>query len=356
MNVNEIVKWLRQTLPKNTEAFSDKLDIEEMSCTNKLVTCTTTSPHGLSTGDQIYIKGALTPNKITAITYSNGVATATTERPHDFTDGWQQYVVITGAIEPEFNSNHKFIHQPNRLTLEFEYTTEGTGDMLVLEDRAFTYNGYHTIVKIDDTTFTFTIDIDLGVDNIAYGDYVVIGKHRISGAISIDRAIESYTAQKQDNFWLFVVADRATAAKSRTTVTDGTLTTGGGAEVRNKIIYGFDIYVIFPCRDQISALQARNTADLFLFTLCKSLTNARFTIIGSDCQTMNCTLNGHDIYAYDRAYYVHVYHFETYFYINSADGYFDEHVAFRDILLNYQNVYNTNILTTDIDLDDEILP
>ena len=203
MKAADIVTQLKKIVPIYTNAFSDIIAVDSLSFATGIVTCITAAPHNLHNGDVIFINGALTPITITSLTRIDNIATAITASDHDYTDGYTQTVDIIGADQVEYNGEHTFIHQPNRRTFEFEVDgepiTPATGtDIYVLNNLAGGYNGQHVITVIDDTTFTYPITSI--PESPAQGTITVQANTRISGAVSIDRIIESYSKKNKGEY------------------------------------------------------------------------------------------------------------------------------------------------------------
>lgn len=359
MKAETIIKQLQKTLPRYTELFSDKLSITSLINNSGTVTATTSVEHGLSNGKYIYIKGALTPITITDIARIEDVATAHTLTPHDLTDNYQTTVTISGVDQPEYNGEHKFIHQANRKTFTFEIEeiaiTPATGsNMTLLMNIASGYNGLHEITVVDEFTFTYQIESDN--NNPAQGDIVLYKELRISGAISLNRLLESYTAQADKNCWLYVVLGNVSSSKDRLTTTDRTGLLLKGQDVRITMLEPFSIYLFIPTKDEISARYARDLVSDFYPLLVKSLAGLYIPSEFGDVTPYGIALLGHNFVEYDYAYYVHEFRFEYSYEIVQSDLIdTDTSVAFRNIELQFLNNNNQLIMDTKIDLDDEPL-
>lgn len=359
MKAADIVKQLKKIVPIYTDAFSDIVSVDSLTFSGGIVTCVTSNAHGLQNGDVIFIKGALTPITINSLTRVGDVATAITNSNHDYTDGYTQTVTIAGADQPEYNGTHDFIHQPNRRTFEFSVTgspvTPATGtNIYTLNNLAAGYNGEHTVTVIDD--FTFTYPITSNPESPAQGTITMQVKTRISGAVSIDRIIENYTKQFTGKLWMWVVLGNTTTSKDRFTQSDATFSITSGQDYRQRIISQFYIYVAVPCSNDLSAMDTRDSMEDLAQIILKAVLNYKFTSPYSDQTNFGCVYDGHGMFSYDYAYYIHEFRFQVIYdlsYLDTVNE--DTSVAFRDFDFGFLNEYQTNIMQTNVDLDDEPL-
>jgi hypothetical protein len=356
MKAADIVTQLRNVIPRYTNLFSDTVAVTSLSYSAGIVTCVTTTPHGLITGDIVYINGALTPITITSLTQIDNVATAITASNHDFTDNYTTTVDIIGATQAAYNGTHTFIHQPNRRTFEFEVTgnpvTPATGTHIyTLCNYAAGYNGSHVITRIDDTTFTYPITST--PESPAQGTITIQCNARISGAVSIDRIIESYTKQTINKFWMWVVLGDVTTSKDRFTQSDATYSRVSGQDYRQRVIAPFSVYVAAPCSSELGAMSIRDEMDYVNQLIFKTILNYKFVSPYNDQTSFGCITTGHSPYVYSYAYYVHEFKFEVIYdviYEDTVDE--DTSVAFRDLNFGFLNDFETNVMQTNTNLDD----
>ena len=197
MQISDVVKQLWLVVPTLTDLFTDDLDVVSITSSGTTATVTTSSPHGLSTGEVARIFGALVPNTITSLTQVDNVASATPGSPHDLTEGFEDTkidpITIEGATESEYNGSHNLISVPDRNNFTYEITGDpsspATGSPLLLEDLKFGYNGFFNIVLTSTTTFTYTIPKVLG--SPAGGTIFCRVRQRIICLISQERAAEA---------------------------------------------------------------------------------------------------------------------------------------------------------------------
>ena len=358
MKTVDIIRQLRAVLPRYTSLFNDEVNVTSLINTGGTVTVTTSSVHGLSTDDYIYISGALTPITITSLIRVGNVATAVTASNHDLTRGYQSTVTISGANQADYNGEHALLDVPNRRTFTFsvsnEPVTPATGTIKTVENIKHGYNGLHKITVIDATHLTYTITSN--PESPALGTIILKKNIRISGAINLNRALESYTKQMPEKCCMFVVLGGSNASKDRYTLNDGTCTHSTGTDYRQRIIDPFSVYVVIPTIDSISAMDQRDLMEDVGYALYKSLLRLKIPKNPGEETNFAITFAGHDFAVYDYAYYVHEFRFENVYdlvYEDTIDD--DDSVAFRDIYLNFESYVNPTSnepMTAHVNLDD----
>jgi len=361
MKAYNIIAQLQSVLPLYTDYFSDSYDIVSLTRSENTVTAQTSIPHNLSVGDWLVIKGALTSFTLNSLTRIGTTAHGITNNPHDLTENYQENVNIIDADQIEYNGEHKLLTVPNRKNFTFYVegnpATPATGDIKLIENIAVGYNGWHEITGVDTDTFTYQIETE--PESPALGTITAKTRARISGAVSIDRAIQSYTKKNTDKMWGFVVLGTAAANKDRQTYSDATFSPGKGEIYRQEIVQPFNIYVFVPTTSTISGRKERDQMDDVLVALCKSLLRVKFPSGFYEVPYSGVVFSSHAFYDYVQAYYVHEFIFETSAWIvyeDTVDP--DYNVAFRDIYLNYESGLNREagtIMLDHIDLDDEPL-
>ena len=121
--ISDIIKQLIAVLPALTDKFSDQFALASLTQTAGLVTATTTTAHGLVTGDFVNISGAIAPINVTNLVRNGNIVTATTGEDHDLTLNFQETVEIVGAIETEYNGTHPLLDVPNRRSFAYSIET-----------------------------------------------------------------------------------------------------------------------------------------------------------------------------------------------------------------------------------------
>lgn len=354
-----IIAQLQNVLPSQTDLFT-KSDISISSLTRSVTTVTavTLLAHNLTTGNFVAIVNAKSPITITSITRVDDVATVTTSSNHDFTEDFEQKAEIVGADQSDYNGTQTIVTVANRRTFTFAVSgspaTPATGTMFVLNN-IIGYNGRYQITKVDNTSFTY--QITQTPDSPAQGSPVMRSGLRISGAATMQKAVDAYTRMASDELWGFVVLNDVFTSKDRNTRTDATAIMASGDAFRQTIICPFDIFVITPTTGSISGRAARDQMEDVAVALFKSLLRSKLETVLTNAQQYSTIFVGHRFVAFADAYYIHQFQFETVvdlIYEDTIDD--DFNIAFRDINMDWINPDETDgddiIMEKDFSLDD----
>lgn len=361
MKAEAIIKQLYITLPNLTDYFSDSLNVVSISRSGNTVTVVTSEPHNLTTGNYVTISGAKTPTLITTLTRNANIVTATTNIDHDLTEKFFKTVEIIGADQAEYNGTFELLRVLNRLTFTFKINTTpispATGsEILLLTGGLGTYNGRFEVTIINTTTFTYQIT----TTPYPYpkGNIKVKKNIRISGAVSIDRAIEGYTKQDPNKMWAFVVLDDTQVNKDRFIRSDAVGTRAPGVDFRTRLIKNFSVYIIVPATNSISGRYERDLMEEIEVVIYKSLLGVQFPSLFTEETWSMITPIGHGFFDYIKAYYVHRFQFQGTFDILYQDTAINPITrAFRDLSINYFDYpEGTRVIAeAEINLDDEPL-
>ncbi len=356
MKAYDIINQLFVSLPSQTSLFSDSVSITSLSKVGTTVTAVSTAPHGLTTGKYVYIGGASRKTPVSTLTSSNGVATAATSVAHDLTEKWVTDVTLIGADQPQYNSSHALLSVPNRYTFTFTVnsgiTTPATGTISLLEPLRRGFNGWYQITVINTTTFTYTSE-DTYTAN-AYGTMYALTSPRISGALTLNKAVDCYSKFGQNKLWAFVVMGDAVASKDRHSYQDAIASHTTGSTFRQQILNNIDIYVFVPTKDSLSGRAERDTISDVAKYLYKCLLGRTYPTGFVDEPTAVLHFLRHGVQIWNHQFYVHKFSFEAMTDITKNDVVDPDYTrAFRDIELDNKNAdYNNLIMQTNIDLDD----
>ena len=333
MKAQDVINQLSAALPLFTSDFSTTLAVSSLVVSSNVATVTTAAAHSLTTNDIVVVKNAITPNPITSLTRVGTVATAVTANNHGLTKQTrgQQLVTISGANEADYNGSKDLIDILKGSSTSFTYkvannpTTPATGSPILEEfflnsdeDGGFSsINGAHQIIVIGTTTFTYVTNIV--PDVTAIGTIEVEKSMRISGAVSLERAVEGYTRQSLDELYGFVVLEDRTANKDRNINIDSSSSKSAGADSRQIVISPFTFYVIVPTSNQLSARAARDKMEDLMSPLFQSVVGVRFAAGLSFNDLAETTFLEHGFQDYVNAYYIHRFSFETVFDITFND-------------------------------------
>lgn len=363
MKASDIILQLSAKLPQLVDDFTTSFAVSSLTRSGTTVTVTTTTAHGLSIGKSVNIVGAITPISISSITRVGIVATLVTAADHDMTEGEFTEVIIDGATESEFNGTFTLLKVPNRRTVTFKIADSGptsaTGSPLLLNGSSplQSYNGLKRVDAIPtSTTFEYAVT-DSTLFTPAQGTIAAKTSPRISGAVTDERAIESYTKQNTDDAWLYVVLNDIVANKDRGLNIDGTSNINRTNHFKQFASQTLDVFVFLPTSGQISGRKARDRAEELLQPICQSVLFSKFDSLLATGKYNALMFNGSGFHAYNTAIYVHRFTFEMTLLFSFDDTVgFDEDVAFRDISMTQAHNVGTGVILSDIDLDDEILP
>lgn len=365
MKAQAIINQLAIALPNFSDKFTTNFDITSLTRSSTTVTATTSVAHGLVVGKQVNIVGAKTPITITSLTRAGAIGTLVTGADHDMTEIFSTSVELSGAVEAEFNGTFTILTVPNRRTITFTMADSGpttaTGSPLLLNGTSYLqqYNGLKEITAVPSTT-TFDYEVtDATLFTPAAGTIKAKTDPRITGAVSVERIVESYTKKEVDEYWAFVVLGDVFASKSRKIESDATDNQQRGNEFRQQTIQPFSIIVVAPVKQEIAARAVRDDMEVIFRPICRSvLFKAYDSQLFVGAQNPSQFVD-HGFLAYNTAVYIHGFNFESVADITFDDtvGY-DDDVAFRDIISNMTIDLGTreDPLTANIDLDDEILP
>ena len=362
MKATDIIKQLQAVLPTVTDLFSETVSITSLTRSGTTVTAVTSSAHRLTAGAGVTITGAESPITISSLTFLDGVATAITATNHDLTEGFQDgnasdspLVTVSGAIESEYNGSNALLSVPNRTS--FTYTITGTplspatGTPLLSQSFSAGYNGWHQITVT--SAMSFTYEITQIPNSPALGTIEAKTGVRVSGAVNIEKARESYTAKEPDKLWALVILGDPTISKNRHIESDATDTQGSGTEFRQKMIPPFGVFVFVPASSEIAGMQARDQMEDVRVFLYKSLLRVKFDT-GLQSETEYGVISeGDSFFDYNGAVYIHQFVFST-----QTDIIYDDtvapdfSVAFRNIELQYLDELETVELTANVNLDE----
>lgn len=364
MKASAVITQLINRLPQLTNLFTTDYAVTSVTSSGTAATVTTNKSHGLSVGSFVNIIGATADVAIASITRSGTVCSVVTSADHDLTLSDNDItrgktVTITGATESEFNGTFVLTRVLNRRNFTFTKADSGattaTGTPLVVDGAGvFGYSGLQSVVSVPTPT-TFTYTLPKAIYSPAGGSISVRTEYRISGAATVERALEAYTAQDLDSLWGFVVLDDVVASKNRSVRIDSTDALTRTSYIKQDLIQPFSFYVVAPSVDGITGRVQRDQMEDLLPILCKSLIGKKFDSGLSGEQEYVTTFVSHGFQEYNSAYYVHGFNFETVAVLTFEDSIgYDDDVAFRDIDLSMLIDFGTqeDALTTSVDLDE----
>lgn len=363
MKASDLIGQLRAVLPTKTDFFSAKVGVVSVSKAALVATVTTSGAHGLVVGEYVTVNGVLSPVQIDTVTETATSYELNTLTPHDQTLhpvlDTGKTIRITGA---GYDQVFEITDVPNRFRLTIKKDGQQALPMVVLylqESSLIGYNGLKQVSSVPTaTSFTFVMDFELPQPNYVNGSWVYL-RHRISGAVSVDVLMDSYTNQANNELWAFVVLDSVDANKDRRTVNDATTTQGRQGDFEQKIICNFSVFVFVPNKGEVlTKTNGRAGRDL-IEDIRKPLLQSLLGIKAPASLTAQgqgvITYNGDDFHLYNDAFYVHQFSFQQVDEITIGDTAivsFDR--AFRDVDLTIFNQFSdVTEYTALVNLDDE---
>ena len=364
MKTEEVILLLQSRLPVLSPFFSTRISIVSITKVGLTATVKTSLPHGLTPGDLVTVGNVSTPVVIDTFVETLEEIKFQTLTSHDLTFNesapldLDQQIRIIGDLG--YSRSFRLTKVPNRIT--FFVDRDGApalpGEILSLQETSiFGFNGLKEVLSVPAVDeFTFDLSFDLPAPNWTEEAFIC-ARPRISGAVSVEQLIDSYTEQPLDNLWSFVVLGDYQANKDRFNLNDAITTQARQADFRQKIITNFSVYIFIPNKGEIltktNGRAARDIVEDIRVPLFQSL-------LGVDLKSQLkakgagiVTYAGDGFYLYNGAFYVHEFKFQQVIEITNGDTAIrDLDRAFRDISVIHKNQFDElSVYLADIDLD-----
>lgn len=363
MKALDIIGQLYAKLAQFTDLFTDDLTVTSLTISGSTVTAVTSAPHGLTTGKNINIVGAIVPNPITSLTQTGNISTLVTQFAHDVVlnqglkgNGAKQDTLITvsGANEADYNGTKLVLSIPDRNTITYQIANDpsspATGSPVLEEIISGVYNGLQTITRLDDTTFTYPTPFTINSD--AIGTILARKEHRISGSIDENRIIDAYTKQTFEKYWAFVVLGEVVPSKNRAVTSDAISSFNAQDDPRQRILQDFSVYVAAPSTSEIASRAVRDTMEDVNVFLARSLLGFKASSGLSETPISGVTFSGHGVSFYDRGFYLHRFEYQTLFDITEADTIGPEiERAFRTLEFDFVDPLGSGIILREAKLE-----
>lgn len=369
MKADQVIKQLQSVLPSTTDLFTDSQRIVNLTYLNGIVTCITENDHGLDDGYGVTVHNTINTINISSITRNGTIARVVTDTDHDFTYGVVErglggkVAELSGSNEPEFNGAFEMLSVINRRTFDIAMADAGptaSSGQSVVENGAQQpgFNGKQVITATDTNKFTYPVNQILSPSAILKQEFnpAIKAQARVSGAITVGRAVEAYTSQGQGKLWAFVVLGDVIASKDRKVMSDLSSTAKRNTAWNQRLSQPFTVYVFTSTVEEHAGREARDLMEDVFICMNKSLLGVAFdTGLTSNDQYVTTFLN-HGFSAYTNAYYIHEFNYEC-----AADIVSDDIVdiefntAFRDINISITSQSGDEPATASVNLDDEPL-
>lgn len=364
MQAQDVITQLYTCMPRFNSNFSVLLSDFSIGVAGTTVTVTTTSPHGLTTGNAVVAANMPTKTEIATFDLDdlNDILTITTVTNHDLTEEFFDTVEIVDSTNANLNGTFELLTVPNRRTFTVRFTgtdISSPGTANLLENRSFgSINGTYQITVVDTTNFTYEIPF-ASSDTEADKGTISTGI-RISGGSDIERITENYTLQTQnEDLWGFVVTESSISNKDRNVTNDATLNQGGLNDWNVLYLETFTFYVFVPTDNDITGRRAKDLCDKIKPDIYNCVLGVEFPSGFSSDNVSPIYPLGDEFFGYFGAYYIHSYRFEQISRITTADiTNYDANVSFRDIDFSITDVIEGSSdieFSGSVDLDDEPL-
>lgn len=356
MLASDVITQLKSVLPLKTDEFTTSLKASSVTRSGTTVTVLFSTEPGVSAGQSIIVTGAVVPIAISTLTRSGIVGTLVTGADHDLTNGIAPTITISGADEAVFNGTFTRVNVDNRRTIRFTMANSGatsaTGaSLLGASNTVNQYDGIHVVTSTVSLGFEYR-DLLSGLPD-PEGTIIVEMVPRISGAVDFERAADSYTAQSDGDYWMFVVMEDVVASKARSIDSDAVDNQQRGNEFRQQIVDGFSLYVFIPTSATIAAREAVDGARGVFGAICQSVLFHQFPTGLFSATHGAAQFVSHGVEAYNTAFYVHRFSFQQTIDLTFEDTVGpDADVAFRDINMTFGPDTGTAEFDADVDLDD----
>lgn len=371
MKLKPLVNQLSEFLPFNSNLFTNINTIISLIRSGSLATVTTANAHGLGVGQVIVITGAVEFVPITSLslnTETNQVTVRTGTIDHGLSLGMNfktrsttdLTVTLQDVSDSEYNGEFTLLQVPNRnafiFQMPFTPANDPPNDGAVLNYAANFFTGLKQVTSVPTTTaFQYTISTSASTNTTDSGS--VHSNWRISGAVDLERATDSYTKQAIDKYWLFVTPNASVVSKNRDILNDSVTTYRRNGQVfRQRLIESVNMYVFAPTANDLSGRVAIDDLEDVKVSLFKTIlrfpTAAQYD---ADNQTDNqfvFTYNSSQVVAYNTAFITFQFIFDTNYDITYHDTFnSNQYAPFRNI--QGESIINTQDFIWNIDLDSD---
>lgn len=368
MKASDIVTQLKVLLPQLTDKFTNSVEIVSITRNATLMTAQCDGEHGMSPGQAVAITNTDVLIPILTFTRVATIGILTLNGiDHDLVNN-AKTVTISGATGADVNFNGTFaiINVDSRRVIRVTMPDSGSTSLVngvgQLHEGYSVFNDYNGTVKVESvptpTSFTFAHSVTALPDPTNKPGLIMIAETspRISSGIDISRIVDTYTEQKENDYWAFVVLGDVDASQSRKIESDATDNQQKGSdEFRQQIVEPFSVFIFAPCSNEIAARETRDQISDLFRPLLRSLLYSRLST-GLHADKLNSVqFAGHGTHLYTKSFYVHEFSFIQVAIIHDEDTVGEDlNVAFRDIDFTQFLDFGTqvNFMQGTPDLDD----
>lgn len=353
MKGSDIVKHISKELPKYTTRFTTQIPVASITSNNGVATATMSTPHGLTTGNEVSIIGATTSLDITSITRQGNIVKVITASNHylpyidntanSINNRFKNFITIQGATPNEYNGTWEVYTSLTETEFTFKIKTTPTSPAtingVVLFNDYDNFNGYKKITVIDSTTFTYPL-----VSNI---DFQVVGNIFINVtnvANSLSQINIERSHQTPNNFLYVVVSSGEYTDNDGVPTSDITATKETAEDYQMFYQKRLQLYAVLPYAQEKQNILQGDLADEIhnVITPAIQKTLARF-VVPSPFQNRNYagfTLVSDELIEglFDGSYSLYVWEFATKIKIQNDDVYsYTAEAPLREIFIDYEN-------------------
>lgn len=359
MKATDLVLHLHRELPKYTTRFSTEIITSSVTVLGNTVTVVTPNNHNLLENEIITVTDTLIANPVVVISTAGNIRTVNVSNPHDFTKNYpNQTARISGANESGYNGTFPVVDVIDRISFTIKMDSPppipATGTIILEEYPVNSYNNLFNVHVIDQNTFSYTVPSTFPGVPV---NTKIYSKTRISSAITIERAQDSYTKMSRNEFWGFIILGGTRSSVSREQENDTVNIYNFGDDKFTRIIQDVTLYVFVSTglEDTVGASTVKDDMEDLVPILFKSILNfkpvSQFTVNNS----YGLVFVNHGILEYNNGNYVHQFNFECTTQLSASDMHSNNmNVSINTINMNFINTVTDDesnvIITSKIDL------
>lgn len=333
MLVTPLVILAQAVIPSLTDLVSDTLPVSAMTvAANGLITLTAAN-HGIPVGQPttVVVVRAGVPNAIASWTLNaDGSITLGLSTPHSLSASiggnsipYHTTATIAGTAVTGLDGTVDLLSVVDAQTIIVMPSSEVTSLPVSIPAGAMQVDagdclGWNVATATNANTLTMPTPASVTRSYTAVAPKIA-GNIRIMGAYSLDAAMTHYTrfnesiAPNKGKAWLFVVPEHhVQISRDRRSASDANADDNGATTRRQVILDGFTIYAAIPAELTTGGVAAMDKANGPLLTAILGAFNYRalpapeYAMPGK----FDCIIAGHGAENYNKATYVHRYHFQ----------------------------------------------
>ena len=332
MKIAPIINQLVNYLPLYSSNFSERLQVLAVSVDpSNVVTVTTTTDHGLTTGDGIVLQGTEVSLKIdpaACVIDGNKVSFVTLDK-HNFvmnfnykevngdksnTAGNKAIIKLSDFGDDFYDGEHLIYDVPNKNTIVVEFASAPPpiqADTPLCYDGAwYLMDGFHNIQVIDTDEFAFEIPNFL-TEAVIKGNMTVDKNMRITGCINNERISDMYTRQPTNDLWAFVTDSSDELSKDRQTQTDAVASRTYGVDYRMQLVDNVSVFLVAPVSDEISGRLGHDQIEDEKINVIKALAGSYYQNPFSSGDQFKINYIGSDLLSYNTSFLIKEMRFQT---------------------------------------------